>query len=571
MPTCFLEKIKDLERGGPGLVAESESAFAKEVFVWHPQDRELLQLLKNMPRGKSFLVIMIGIPGVGKTALLRTLVKNPADLPKQVKEDSLWKAVRQRYNFMEMNSVIPSNRDIERENVWVVPTVDEFYSPSSSDRLIGLLGALPKKVREGDSVILAGNRGMFATRAGEPRHPCDKLRDVVASASKNPDLEPVTFPRWIKEYGGDPTNSSSKESFIEFSKETLKFLVQHVEICRRSENSRECTKKSVCGKFGNLLHRLISMIEENLFSDRLYNLICSMRLRHHDIYLTPRTLLVFWTNVSGNLQRYLSSVDDEGAIFRAIFKSCLISSLYPKSYELRETGIEIDRKLDVDRILLKNYRSALTNSNARRAARLKIYFKGEVPKSREMIYSGAYTDFINEKESSKGIKEAFRYFFVYKDRRFQKRPLDLEHTVKGWDWLRYTFLLEIWAKGKKKEYVTNMSAIEEEFIHKYDYIQVGPVDFQLRRARKVTINLKSDRKPRFDVDFETFLPFLTLSKGFYVDFSLYPSILAKIERVLSESTDSFRLFLLEWLEKNVKKPDKMAYTYVSQEGSFSGG
>lgn len=567
MSTCFLEKIKDLERGGPGLVAESESVFAKEVFVWHPRDCELLQCLKNMPEGKSFLIVMIGIPGVGKTALLRTLVKNPVDLPRHVKEDDLWRTVRQRYNFMELGSAISSNLDLERENVWVVPTVDEYFSPSSSDRLIGLLDDLPRKVRERDSVIVAGNRGMFATRAGEPRSPCDKLRDVVASASKNPDLKPVIHDLWIKEYGGDPTNSSSKESFIEFSRETLTFFARHVEMCRKGENSSGCTKKEICGKFKNLLRQLINMLGENLFSDRLHDLICSMRLRHHDIYLTPRTLLVFWTNVSSNLLRYLPLIDDESAIFRAIFESYLTSSLYPKSYGPRETGIEKDRAPSVDRILLKNYADALANSSTRRTARLKIYFKSEVPNPRKMIYSGAYAEFIDKKGSLMAIKEAFKYFFVYKDRRFQRRLIDLKKTVEEWDWLRYTFLLECWVKGKKKEYVTNMPAIEDEFIHKYEYIQIEPVDFQ-KRARKVIINLKSDRRPCFDVDFETFLPFLTLSKGFYVDFSLYPSILAKIERVLSESTDSFRPFLLEWLEKNVKNPDKMAHTYVSQEGSF---
>jgi hypothetical protein len=199
---------------------------------------------------------------------------------------------------------------------------------------------------------------------------------------------------------------------------------------------------------------------------------------------------------------------------------------------------------------------------------MRVYFEGEIEDPRKMIYEGAYKDFIEEHESSEVLKKVFRYFFVYADKRFQRKMENLDNIIDSGEWLLYTFLTECWTK-KKKEFVTNMGAVED-FIDKYAPVLTKPIDFQEKRSRDVSLNMKLDQAvtPQFNVDLETFLPFRMLGQGFYVDFSMYPSILAKIERVLSESKDIFRPYLLRWLKDHVADAERMSHTYISKDGNL---
>lgn len=560
--SCFLERVWNLKRGGADLVAESESLFSKEVFIFHHQDIDFLQTLKEIPKDLPFLIMMIGIPGVGKTGLLLTLLRDESDLPENIKKNDLWKTVRQMYNFMNLSFPISSYRDTTRKNVWMVPTVDEYYSPSSGEKMTGLLHDISKFMKQNDSIILAGNQGMFTTRMGE-RDSRAKIRDVVATKTRNKKLETIILEPWIKEYGGDPSSTESTKSFEEFSTRTLEFILLYLMKCY--QNGCTCGKQEICREFQNKLRETVQMIKEGVFIERLYDLVCSMRLRHRDIFLSPRTLLMFWADFSSNLLQLIPS-GNTGIIYEAVFGSCLISSLHSQSYRLHETNVDIFRSREIDTILSKKYSNALENRIKRRASRLKIYFDGEIDNPRKMIYEGAYGDFIDQHNSSDVLKRVFRYFFVYADKRFQRKLIELEKTVQSGEWLLYTFLTECWMRTKQ-EFITNMGAIEE-FIDKYTPVSVEPIDFEEKRSRKVVLNLKDQEstKPHFDVDLETFLPFRMLDHGFYVDFSLYPSILAKIEIVLSESRDIFRPYLLRWLEEHASDRERMAYTYISKDG-----
>jgi hypothetical protein len=560
IPSCFLEKVWNLRRGGADLVAESESLFSKEVFVFHPKDIEFLQKLVDMQKEQSFLMMIIGIPGVGKTALLLSLLRDEQALPENIRSNNLWKTVREMYSFMNLSTPLSAKRDPIRRNVWVVPTVDEYYSPTSGEKMTGLLNDLSRSVKQDDSILLAGNQGMFMTQPGE-RDPRNKIIDVVATKTKNKKLETIILEPWIKEYGGVPS-TEHKKSFQEFSKEIIEFVIKHLMTCYK--NGCTSGKAQTCSRFQDRLQEMLRMIKEGAFIERLYDLMCSMRLRHQDIYLTPRALLVFWADFSSNLLQRLSS-SDKGIIYEAIFESCLISSLYSRSYKLHETNLDIFRSQEIDALLKKRYSDAMENGIKRRASRLKIYFEGEIDRPYRMIYDCAYADFINQQNSSDVLKKVFRFFFVYADKRFQRKLTEAERIVESGEWLPYTFLTESWMRTKK-EFITNMGAIED-FIDKYSPVSVEPIDFE-KRSRKVVLSIKEaqSKKPHFYVDLETFLPFLMLSKGFYVDFSLYPSILAKIEIVLSELRDIFRPFLLKWFEKHISEPERMAHTYISADG-----
>lgn len=568
--SCFLEKIWNFKRSGPDLVAESESLFSKEVFVFHAKDEDLLKKLVEIPDDTSFLIMIIGIPGVGKSNLLLTLLHDELTLPENIRTHKLWKAARQKYNFLDLSHPFSSRRDRTRKNVWIVPTVDEYYSPSSSYKISGLLDDIRKYMQRNDSIILAGNQGMFIATPGDPRNPRDKIKDTVKDKVANPTFENYPYEPWIKEYGGDPNSKDDIRGFQDFSIKTLEFVIFHIKECYK--NGCALGKQELCKKFQNKLQETLQMIEEPNFNERLHDLICSMRLRHQDLFLTPRTLLVFWSDFCSNLLQQVSgSVSNEKEIiYEAIFESCLISSLYSQSYRLHETNLDIFRSKEIDKILLNNYSKSLENDIKRRAARLKIYFESEINSPRKMIYEGAYADFIDQNKSLNILKNVFRYFFVYADKRFQRKLIELEEMFEREEWLPYTFLTECW-RGTKKEFITNKAAIEE-FVDKYTPVSVCPIDFEGKRSRKVELKLKETKQlPYFNVDLETFLPFRMLNQGFYLDFSMYPDILSKIEIVLSETRDIFRQFLLKWFSEHMSDKDRRSQTYISVDGFLKKG
>jgi len=559
-----LEKIYSLKRGGTDLVAESESLFSKEVFVLHAQDELFLRKLIEIPSDSPFLIMLIGIPGVGKTELLFMLIRDEKDVPKSVKENSLWKTARQMYNFMNLSFPFSSKRDPKKKNVWLVPTVDEFYSPSSDQKMTGLLTDIGKYMKKDDSIILAGNQGMFITYPGD-RDPRSKIESVVASALGGKKFEKLIFEPWIKEYGGEPQNADSNKSFAEFAARTLNFAIEHLKECDKTDNT--CSKKGICEMFQAKLFETFQLTKNESFVEHLCDLVCSIRLRHRDVFLTPRALLIFWADFCGNLIQDVSS-GKPATVYESLFKSCLISSLYSQSYKLHETNLDVFRSQEVDEVLLQKYAESLNDNAKRRASRLRVYFEDEVKNPAKMIYEGAYLDFIDESKSSEILRRVFRYFFVYADNRFQRKMVELEKMIDNGDWVLYTFLAECWKKTKK-EYITNMVAIDD-FVDKYKPVSVEPVDFKKKRARRVILNLKvhSDPQPHFDVDLETFMAFRMLGQGFYLDFSLHPSLLAKIDIVLAESKDVFRLFLLKWFRDHMSEPERMFHTFMSVDGAL---
>jgi hypothetical protein len=559
-PPCFLDRLANMKRGGADLVAESESLFSKEVFVFHELDETLLQKILSFPLNAPFVIILIGIPGVGKTELLSSLIRDESMIPKSIKGNSLWKKVRDNFNFMNLSAPLSSKRSETKKNVWLVPTVDEYYSTSGQNRISALLKDISKLLAKGDSIVLAGNMGMFLTKQGD-RDPCQKIIDVVGDRVGKNDLHQHVDSSWIKEYGGNPQDVDSNNRLSEFSVGVLSFVDEHIKAC---SSSTICSRKSVCNQLLCSISNTIKQLSEKQFTERLCDVLYYIRLRHKDVYLTPRALLIFWADFCGNLLDDISS-GKFVSTYDSLYRSTVISSLHAQSYSLEETGIDVYRSADTDKLLLNKYSNTLSNSEQRRSARLQIYFNGEITNTRFMINNGAYSDFIDQKKSIEVIKKVFKYFFIYADGRFQRKLAEIDDIVTKDNWISYTFLSECWTKNKK-EYFTNIAAIEA-FINKYSPITINPTNFKDNRSHTISLNLReSSKSPSFEVDMETFLPFRVLGQGFYLDFSLYPDILAKIEIVLNQSKDAFRTFLMRWFAQHITEQDLMFHTLRSNDG-----
>lgn len=530
---CFIERIKDFERGGIGQVAESKNLFADEVFVPHPKDIQFMEDLDSIKKEECpFIISLVGIPGVGKTCLLLTLVRDKLPISFQdYEERNLWKNVRDKFDFRILNGKACKER---ADNVvWLVPTVDRYYSPTPKT-----LGSFDHDVenyiKKGDSLVIAGNVGVLGREKGFPSI-LERTRKVFRKKNDRNVLA-IRIPEkglWIKEYGEDPSNKTDIESFKIFSGEFLKFFLRHIKECFDSRES--CQRSRPCKRLQGVLGKCMKTIEENeIFLRRVYDLLCALRMNHHDIYLTPRTLLSFWAYSLDNLWDSCTKSDvDETDIFSGLYRSRLPSNYdYRRAvYEVYETGVDICRSKEVDDMLSRTCRD-LDDVEIRSRKRLHIYFKSQVENPTRMIYSGVYSVFLDNNLSRQIINEAFKHFFKYRDDKFQKSDIDFENK-----WMAYTFSIS-GTRGRKRVYGTNKNAIEE-MVYINLPLEVGPIDFETSRGREVRLRLrvqtpKKTSPPFFMVDMNVFWAFLRLHQGFQVDLSIFPHISVKIEKFLSD-------------------------------------
>lgn len=532
--TCFIDRIRDFERGGIAQVAESKNLFADEVFFPHPKDIEFMNDLDSIKEEVGpFIISLVGIPGVGKTSLLLTLVRDKLPISfENYTERNLWKNVRNKFDFRILNS--KASDEHEGKTVWLVPTIDRYYSPDT--KTLGRFDYdVENCVKIGDSLIIAGNVGVLGREKDFPsilegtRKILRRMNEKKVLATRIPEEG-----LWIKEYGENPSNKADVKLFEIFSLEFLKFIWRHVKQC--FDKSKEiCKQSNLCEKFQSILNKLVETMEEDeIFVKRVYDLLCALRLNHHDIYLTPRTLLSFWAYSLDNLWALCSQTNvDETTIFSSLYESRLPSNYdYRRAvYEIYETGVDIYRSKEIDDLLSRVCKD-LDAVEVRSKERLSIYFKSQTENPTGMIYNGVYSIFLDDNLSRRIINESFKHFFKYRDDKFQKSDIDFENT-----WTTYTFSIS-GTRGKKRVYATNKNAIEE-MVYINLPLEVGPVDFQMSRARKVDLRLriqapKNAPPPFFMVDMDVFWAFLRLYQGFQVDLSIFPHISVKIEKFLSD-------------------------------------
>jgi hypothetical protein len=533
--TCpIINTIKDFERGGIGQVAESKNLFAKEVFFPHPKDIEFIKDLEAIAEEDGpFIISLVGIPGVGKTCLLLTLVRDKLPISlESYTERNLWKNVRKKFDFRKMDS--KARQEHAGKVVWLVPTIDRYYSPTT--KTLGRFHYdVEECVKKGDSLIIAGNVGVLGREKGFPTILKEARKTLRRRNGK--DVLAIRVPEtglWIKEYGGNPSLETDIKLFKNFSLEFLKFVLKHVKGCFNNSKA-SCKQRSPCRDFQNILNKLMEKLgDDKLFAQRVYDLLCALRLNHHDIYLTPRTLLSFWAYSLDNLWALCNkSKVDETGIFYSLYKSSLPSNYdYRRAvYEIYETGVDIYRSKEVDDLLL-HVCEDLYDVESRSKKRLFIYFKSQIENPVGMIYNGVYSIFLDDNLSRRVINEAFKHFFKYRDDNFQRSDIDFENT-----WTAYTFNI-CGTRGRKRVYATNKNSIEEMVYINWP-LEVGPIDFQMSQARKVELRLriqtpKNVPSPFFIVDMDVFWAFLRLYQGFQVDLSIFPHISVKIEKFLSD-------------------------------------
>jgi len=212
-------------------------------------------------------------------------------------------------------------------------------------------------------------------------------------------------------------------------------------------------------------------------------------------------------------------------------------------YEIRETGVGATRSREMDELIRQNQ---LQTDDDRLTARSHHYFRSTNDSdARRMIYDGVYSSFLSDSTCRRVMNEAFRHFFLYLDKDFQKSKTNIDR------WRVYTFHI----KGKRKRrnvYFTNEEAVER-FVGLVP-LDVEPIEFETSRSRASTLKLKYEAEqklPSFDVDLDVFQCFLDLCRGFHVDLSSYPHTLAKIESVLSQLDEVCFQFLVDFFSKEM--------------------
>lgn len=551
--SCFVLVLKDFERGGIGQVAESKNIFSKEVFLPHPRDIEFMRSLNEITEGLPFMIVIVGIPGVGKTSLLLTLLRDklPMTIKGNYEANSLWTDIRKKHSFRKFEPSIAGHKETKHSSrlVWLVPTVDKYYSPGT--RTLGRFALdIENLAKKGESIIIAGNVGVLGRARGIPKILEDAKKVLYRKNQKK--LLFIRVPEeglWIKEYGGSPANSLDKDLFRRFSFEFLNFALGHVTECYNQSRSA-CEERLKCERFQDVIRNLISSVEQhNGFFEGVYDLICAIRLKHHDVYFTPRTLLAYWAYALDNIWVLLnrSDMNDETVLFRGVFGSRLPSNYdYRRpAYELHETGVDMFRSDKVDQMLSEKLKD-LDLVKERSDTRLNIYFKRQIKDPNMMTYNELYSLFLDDDASRAIINEAFKHFFKYRDVGFQKPDLNVDR-----DWAYYTFSVR-GTRDRKRVYVTNREAIDN-FIYTYLPLDVDSVDFERSRSRKVQLRLKSDAerhtRPYFMVDLNVFWTFLRLHQGFQVDLSAYPHVLVKIEKFLTDIEELTFPFLSKFFQE----------------------
>jgi len=531
--------LEDFKKGGICQVAESNNPFSEEVFVVHDKDIEFLEILERMDTKTPFMIVIMGIPGVGKTQLLQTLCREK--LQGQIAGDYLWKAVRSRYKFLHLDSQRASSENV----VWTVPTIDIYFSTRAADKgLKRLVHEIASKVVKNDSIVLAGNVGVLR----KERQAANEIWKQLSRIS-GIEVRRLSIPEggvWVKEYGGNPISDKSEKLFREFSVAFLRFLKRRFD-AYYSQKSATCQTADLCREVRSSIKVLIELFGEAAFPKRLHDLLCAIRLKHRDVYLTPRTLLTFWAHVIDNLRLQTAKgkrLDEtEKSIFSSILKSSLPSNYMPSVYEIRETGVGTARSNEIDGLLREE---ELYTEDDRLAARGQYYFRYKSNSdAMRIIYDGVYSSFISDSRSKEVMNEAFKHFFLYSDKGFQKSKMDLER------WRIYTFNIKGKSKGRSV-YFTNKEAVER-FIGLVP-LEVGPIDFETSRSRASTLKLKYEAGPTLpslSVDLDVFQCFLDLYRGFHVDLSSYPHTLAKIESVLSQLDEICFQFLVDFFSKEM--------------------
>jgi hypothetical protein len=423
---CFEEHfLRWFMRGGGALCAESEAwgkleqAFGR-TYVPHLADEEILKALSERADDPNagFLLVLIGMPGSGKTLLLKEFVEGLSYSHFSNNYKPIINKITGAFEFRDVAQILPFNERTKKGDypttkrvVWVTTTVDDFVdiSVEAKESLRDLERKLKVGLGKGESLIIFGNRGVLGDVISKDDPVIHSIYGIVAV--RNQRFEFVRIPKesnvfWIKQFGVDEPLFNLTNGLDGFKQYSISLIVlgeNYLQKCSQGrQNHPEC-QGCIADSYLKYINELKEMLRDNNFTARVHDLLFFLWLRHCDLYLTPRSLNLFWGYCLYNLwkiveqeeQRGNGNAIDKSLIYDALYLSRVPSIRGPEEYSLSEAKVHKYRDERFESKILGLHGISHLNKDRRRRERLKLFFSNENVRYKEMIDDGALEEYLD--------------------------------------------------------------------------------------------------------------------------------------------------------------------------------
>jgi len=476
-------------------------------YVFHKADEQILNTLERLGRqDKTFVMIIVGVPGVGKTLFLRYLVDGTLEkvrLPSPF--DKTYRYVRQIFEFKDVRDI--TMLDHQKRRVWVTLNLDEFVSVSSrsSEVLRGLRRNVEKKMPLEDSIIISGNVGVLGNCENENE---DSIRDICRIKRRSSKYEFVRFPDdeqllWIKQFGiiarsdfDTFQTATGVQGFGEYCQRLVRLMI------RASENAQT---DGLLLEYLRLLDTCLS--DENLVV-RLHNMMQLLWLKHADLYLTPRALNQF---IGGALRRLQTLAQEAGSskaeksiLTQALYESTLPSIYQAVDYGLQETCLHRSRNIERERkIMEQDYR--LTSYSDRLRHRLSEYFDTKDSWSLRMLEDGILEEFMDDHRLMDAASDFIDSIALMRiDRSLLFRRESFAKSRPEWDFEKNLLAPKIYLYSEEREKKRRQTISFLIFDKQYDGVRIASPPLQMakdknaqhmyliKREKIIRLNLRSN-------------------------------------------------------------------------------
>ena len=410
-------------RGGGALCAESEAwdvleKYFGRIYVPHPADEEILTALGEMANDPNvgFLLVLVGMPGSGKTLLLKEFVE--ALRYNHFSNDckSVIDKVTKAFEFRDSSEILPfkerekkGDYPTKKRIVWVTTAIDDFVdvSAEAEESLRGLERKLDQGMGKGESLIIFGNRGILGDVVSKEDPVIHSISRTVEIRNKR--FEFIRIPQkgnvfWIKQFGIEEplfNLTNGLQGFEQYSSALIRLAEGCLRKCCQGKESVLKCKDCLADIFLRYVVELKELLEDSSFTSRVHDLLFFLWLRHCDVYLTPRSLNLFWGYCLYNLWRLVEQLKqvckydliDRSLIYHALYLSRLPSIRGPEEYSLFEAKVHRYRDEEFEREVLSRYEKSLLDKDNRARERLKRFFSRENVDFRRMIDNGALEEY----------------------------------------------------------------------------------------------------------------------------------------------------------------------------------
>jgi len=577
---CFEDDFLTLfRRGGGALCAESvawrrlEKQFGP-IYVSHQADKRIVEILyeKAQDPDAAFLMVLIGLPGTGKTLLLKELINGARHENFPDGCGYMIDAIMDAFEFRDVETIGLSNERRKKGDyptnkriVWVTTTVDDFVdiSKEAEEYLVNLDKKLHSRMRRGESLIIFGNRGVLGDVKDQE---ADVIKGVYRTVKNRNRFKHFDFLRvpedaeifWIKQFGiKEPlfNLTSGLEGFGDYSRSLIKLACSYLHECMKKTGADDRCKICVVSTYQLYITKLEKMLENDEFLGRVHDLLFFLWLKHCDLYLTPRSLNLFWGYSLVNLWDFVEKrVRDYGdqqevdssLVYDAIFMSRIPSIRVPKEYSLTETEVHSFRDEKFESDILYKYRTTKMDQYSRRRERLRFFFEEDTQYSR-LIGHGVLQEFMNTNLLISKMGQILKrlalervvFFIGHRDETVYSELWDLERVL-------FAPIVELVEKGENGKIKQRLLAMifDENLGHDISYLGFKEVKDDVRffelREKVLELDIKVKGKslkllPRFYININDYMVLreLLLETG-EPDLSLYISTKKKIDSFIRD-------------------------------------